>query len=225
MTAATTHITANIDAVRERIARACQRAGRPSDDVRLIGVSKTVPAEIVAEAVRAGLKDLGENRVQEGSAKHEELAAMGLHPRWHLIGHLQTNKVRSAIEHFSSIHSVDSERLLDAIASRTSEPMAVFIEVNVSGEATKEGVDPADLPPLLEHARGLPTIDVRGLMTVAPLDAAEAELRTHFASLRTLANRHNLQGLSMGMTNDFAIAIEEGATHVRVGRAIFGERR
>lgn len=225
MTAATsTDVAANLEAVRERMALACVRAGRPEDAVTLIGVSKTVEPERVIAAVHAGLSDLGENRVQEGAAKQTTLAGLGLHPRWHLIGHLQTNKVRAALEHFSSIHSVDSVRLLDAIASRAPERVEIFIEVNVSGEATKEGIPPGKLPRLLEHAHGLDQLDVRGLMTVAPLGATGRDLHGHFAALRALAESHGLAGLSMGMTNDFEIAIAEGATHIRVGRAIFGER-
>jgi hypothetical protein len=226
MTAATsTDIAANIQRVRELIASACARAGRREADVTLIGVTKTIEPDRVAVAVEAGLTDLGENRVQEGSAKQMTLAGLGHHPRWHLIGHLQTNKVRTALQHFASIHSIDSTRLLDAVGARAPEPFNVFIEVNVAGEATKEGVAPARLTGLLEHAAELEHLNVRGLMTVPPLAAEEGQLRGYFATLRELAEMHSLKGLSMGMTNDFELAIEEGATHVRVGRAIFGDRQ
>jgi pyridoxal phosphate enzyme (YggS family) len=223
-TGVTTDVAANIEAVRERIASACARAGRSERDVTLIGVTKTIEPERVLAAVDAGLADLGENRVQEGSAKQTTLAGLGRHPTWHLIGHLQTNKARAAVEHFATIHSVDSTRLLDAIGSRAPEPYPIFIEVNVSGEASKEGITSAELAPLLEHAGEWEHLRVLGLMTVAPLNGSETELHRHFGDLRQLAETHNLQRLSMGMTNDFEIAIEEGATHVRVGRAIFGER-
>jgi hypothetical protein len=225
VTAATNlSIAANIEAIRERMDRACQRAGRAPADITLIGVSKTIEPERVAAAVEAGISELGENRVQEGTAKKAALAEMGLHPHWHLIGHLQTNKARAALEAFTTIHSIDSTKLLDAIATRALERIEVFIEVNVSGEATKEGIAPSELTAIVEHASALDHIVVRGLMTVAPLGATDGELHGHFAALRNLADRHRLSSLSMGMTNDFEIAIEEGATHIRVGRAIFGER-
>ena len=223
---ATTHpsITENIKAVRDRVAAACERVRRPPSSVTLIGVSKTVEPEHVVAALEAGLTDLGENRVQEGAAKQTTLATLGFHPTWHLIGHLQTNKVRTALEHFACIHSVDSVRLLDSLESRAPRVIDLFIEVNVAGEETKTGIAPGELPRLLEHASPLKQLNIRGLMTIAPLTASDRDLHAHFAALRELAERYQLRDLSMGMTNDFEIAIEEGATHVRVGRAIFGER-
>lgn len=217
-------IDGRILAVRERIAQACERRGRDPAGVTLIAVSKTWGASAVEAAWHAGIRDFGENRVQEGVAKSEELIARGVRPTWHLIGHLQTNKVRAAVPSFGILHAVDSERLLQAIAAVAEEPIPVFIEVNVAGEATKFGVTPADARSLVRDARGLPGIRLLGLMTVAPAVADPEAVRPVFGRLRDIAKAEGLQHLSMGMTGDFEIAIEEGATHVRVGRAIFGER-
>jgi pyridoxal phosphate enzyme (YggS family) len=208
-----------LEDVRGRISRAAKRSGRSPEAVTLIAVSKTHPASAIAEALKAGLRDFGENRVQEGVAKSAELRpTLGPRPselgtyRWHLIGHLQTNKVRAALQTFAILHAVDSERLLQAISPAATKPTPVMIEVNVAAEPSKYGIAPAHLPVLLERARELPNIEVRGLMTVAPL-VSEAE-----------QEEHRLAELSMGMTNDYEVAIEEGATHVRIGRALFGER-
>jgi pyridoxal phosphate enzyme (YggS family) len=221
-------LAARVSAVRERIARACERAGRSPSDVTLIAVTKTHPAETVKDALGAGLTDFGENRVQEGVAKiaavRELLPPGAAHPTWHLIGHLQTNKVRAALGAFAILHSVDSERLLRAISGAAQSSVQVFLEVNVAAEPQKYGTDRASLAALVELVRGLPNIELRGLMTVAP-HVDEPELtRPVFRALRELAADHGLAELSMGMTNDFEVAIEEGATHVRVGRALFGER-
>jgi len=220
-----------LEDVRGRMARAAKRSGRSPEAVTLIAVSKTHPAKVVAEAVAAGLTDFGENRVQEGVAKASDLAltlgptapVLGTY-RWHLIGHLQTNKVRAALQTFAILHAVDSERLLQAISAAATKPTPVMIEVNVAAEPSKYGIAPAHLPVLLERARELPNIEVRGLMTVAPLVSEAEQARGVFAELRKLAEEHRLAELSMGMTNDYEVAIEEGATHVRIGRALFGER-
>jgi pyridoxal phosphate enzyme (YggS family) len=217
-------VAERLAAVREQIAGACRAAGRSPSEITLVGVSKTFPAEAVAEAVRAGLADLGENRVQEGVPKAEALAEMGLTPTWHLVGHLQTNKVRKALEHFHVFHSVDSERLVAAIGKAATHPIRVFLQVNVAGEDTKSGVAPSDLARLVDAARNTPNVEVQGLMTIAPIVQDPEEARPVFAELRRLAERHGLTQLSMGMSHDFAAAIAEGATHVRIGRAIFGER-
>jgi len=214
-----------LEAVRERIAAAEARAGRPPGSVTLVGASKGQPAERVVEAWRAGLRDFGENRVQEAAEKIPAVdAASGPGPQWHLIGHLQTNKARAAAQCFAILHGVDSVRLLDALA-QSARAIRVFIQVNVAGEATKHGVSPEGLPEVLEHASQLPSITVEGLMTMAPLGDRPEDARPVFRGLRKLAETHGLAGLSMGMTNDFEVAIEEGATHVRIGRAIFGERQ
>jgi PLP dependent protein len=210
--------------VRSRIERACARIGRNPGDVTLIGASKTFPAESILAAFQEGLRDFGENRVQEGSAKAAELAAKGIEPTWHMVGHLQTNKVRAALGAFAILHAVDSERLLEAVSAAAAAPVPVFIEVNVAGEATKFGVAPAELTGLLRRARELPHVAVEGLMTVPPLVGDPEDARPVFRALWELADEHGLAGLSMGMSDDFEVAIEEGATHIRVGRAIFGER-
>lgn len=214
-----------VSAVRERVRIACERAGRNPASVTLVAVTKTRPASAVAEAWAAGIRNFGENRVQEGAAKAEEAAALGIAPTWHLIGHLQTNKVRPALRAFDILHAVDSERLLRAIAAAADSPVRMMIEVNVSQEPSKYGVAPAELPGLLACAGALPGIRVEGLMTVAPAAPDPEASRPFFRALRELAIGHGLPALSMGMTGDFEIAIEEGATHIRVGRAIFGERQ
>lgn len=214
--------TERVAAVRNRIALAADRAGRAPEAVMLIAVSKTWPAAAVRDVLATGVADFGENRVQEGVAKAEELDGEAI--RWHLIGHLQTNKARAALGTFAILHAVDSERLLRAIAAAASAPARIMIEVNVAEEPSKFGVTPPEVASLLKVAAALPQIDVRGLMTVAPhVDDAEL-VRPVFRGLRELAEANGLRELSMGMTNDYEVAIEEGATFVRVGRAIFGER-
>ena len=222
-------IIERISAVRERMASACARAGRAPEDVTLIAVSKTWPAESVLAGAAAGLTDFGENRVQEAIAKMGDYSGLQESarlpaPAWHLIGHLQTNKVRAAVGRFAILHAIDSERLLRAIDSLANAPQRVMIEVNIAAEPTKFGVSPADVPWLVEVAASLRNIKVEGLMTVAPISSNPEASRPHFRALRALAAAHGLPSLSMGMTGDFEVAVEEGATHIRVGRAIFGER-
>jgi pyridoxal phosphate enzyme (YggS family) len=229
-TASVPTISTNLATVRGRIERACARAGRSPADVTLIAVTKTWPAETVLAAMEAGLTDFGENRVQEGVAKAAEvaLAARDSHlaaPGWHLIGHLQTNKVRAALGTFAILHAVDSERLLRTLDGNATNPVPLMIEVNVAAEPTKYGILPEQLPGVLDMARGLTNVQVTGLMTVAPRVAEPEAVRPVFRALRELAERHGLRHLSMGMTEDFETAIEEGATHIRVGRALFGERQ
>lgn len=221
---ATTSIDERLERVRERVARACQRAGRPEGSVTIVGVSKSQPVEVIASAWAAGLRDFGENRVQEAEAKIRALAGQGITPAWHLVGHLQANKVRAALDLFELIHSVDTERLLRRIDRLASAPVGVLVQVNVSGETTKFGIRPAELPMILDAADELQHVHVRGLMAIAPVAADPEDVRPVFRTLRDLADRHHLRTLSMGMTDDFEVAIEEGATHVRIGRAIFGER-
>jgi len=227
-------VAANLAAVRARIAEACARAGRDPTSVTLVAVSKGHPAALARTAVEAGCLDLGENRAQELLPKVAE--AWSPAPRWHFIGHLQRNKVRDVLPHIAVLHSLDSEALAREIERRTAEgfrphhgrdaatPLPCYLEVNVAGEAQKQGVAPGALPSLLRAARACPAIEVRGLMTVAP-HAGDAEaVRPVFRALRELARAHGLDGLSMGMTEDYPVAVEEGATVVRVGRAIFGAR-
>lgn len=211
-----------------RIARACERAGRDPESVTMIAVTKTHDAATVVEALHAGFTQFGENRVQEGLAKME--AARQLDPlamkqaEFHLIGHLQTNKARAAANAFTMIHSVDSERLMEALDGTPGRKVRCMIEVNIAGEESKFGISPEALLPLLALARTLPNIQIEGLMTVAPNVADPEQVRPVFRKLAELAREHDLGALSMGMTSDYEVAIEEGATHVRIGRAIFGER-
>ncbi len=218
------HIAMNIAAVRARIAAAAARVGRDPAGVRLVGVSKTFPAEAVAAAVRAGLTDIGENRVQEAMAKRAALDAAGLRPVWHLVGHLQTNKVKPALQIFDILHSIDSLRLAEALNRHATQPVDVLIEVNVAGEATKFGFAPDEVAEAVRHLQRLEHLRVRGLMTVAPQVADPEQVRPVFRALRALRDATGLAELSMGMTDDFEVAVEEGATMVRIGRAIFGPR-
>lgn len=215
-------IAVRLAQVRGRITAACERSGRSSEEVTLIAVSKGFSADAVREAAAAGLTDIGENRVQEAADKRPELANVS-GVTWHMIGHLQTNKVRAALGLFDVIHSVDSLRLAEAISNRALSEVPVFLEVNVSQEPTKTGFTIDEVSDAYSAAR-LPHLDIRGLMTIAPLTARSEDVRPIFRDLRQTAHGLGLRQLSMGMTNDYEVAIEEGATHVRIGRAIFGER-
>lgn len=217
-------IAENLAAVSHRIHRAAERAGRSPEEVTLIAVAKTFPVETVREALRAGVRHVGENRVQEAVPKAAALAGDPLRPVWHMVGHLQTNKAKTAVQTFDIIHSVDSLRLARAISRHADRPVPVLLEVNVAGEATKFGVAPEEAGRLAREIERLPGLELRGLMTVAPPAADPEEVRPVFRRLRELRDALGLRELSMGMTDDFEVAIEEGATMVRIGRAIFGER-
>lgn len=223
----TTKLAQRLAEVQERIDAACARADRDPAAVQLVGVSKTHGLDAVREALDAGLVDLGENRAQELVPKAEDAAATGLSPRWHFIGHLQRNKVRQVLPHVAVLHSLDTEHLLAEIERRaeSAHRLDCYIEVNVGGEEQKHGVAPAALAPLLAAAARSEVVSLRGLMTVAPQTDDAETVRPVFRELATLAAAHGLEGLSMGMTDDFEVAIEEGATVVRVGRAIFGPRQ
>ena len=212
-------IAAAIAEVRARIDAATRRAGRATGSVTLVGASKTVSAERIALALDAGLQDLGENRAQELLAKAPLLAAHANPPRWHLLGQLQRNKVAALAPLVSLWHTVDRLPLGEAIARR-APGARVLVEVNLGDEPQKGGCAPAEVRPLVEHLRAL-GLAVDGLMTVPP---QTGEPRRWFATLRELAVAEGLEELSMGMTEDYEAAIEEGATLVRVGRGIFGER-
>ena len=221
---AETTIKTNIEQVQERIARACQRAGRSPEEVTLVAITKTIEPSAIAAAFRLGIKHFGENRVQEAAPKIKELSSLEPRPTWHMVGHLQTNKAKVAIEIFDIVQSVDSVRLAEVLSRRTEKTLPILLEVNVSGEASKSGLSIGELPPALEMISGLPNLEIKGLMTVAPLVADAGQVRPVFSRLRSLRDSLGLEHLSMGMTDDFEVAIEEGATMVRVGRAIFGER-
>ena len=215
-------IAERLAAVRAEIAQICERADRDPREVRLIAVSKTHPPETIREALAAGQIEFGENRVQEGLAKLDELADS--EARIHLIGHLQRNKARFA-GRFASVQSIDSVRLAEAVARQLDAPLDALLEVNVAGEASKQGFDPAELESAFAQIAALPQLRVRGLMTIAPLVADAEQARPVFRRLRELRDALGLPELSMGMSNDYAVAIEEGATIVRIGRAVFGERK
>jgi PLP dependent protein len=223
-------IQANLHAVRECIAAAAVRSGRAASAVTLVGVTKYVDTALARLLVEAGLKDLGESRPQELWTKAEALA--DVQPIWHLIGHLQRNKVKRTLPITSLIHSADSLRLLDEISREAvalNVPADVLLEVNISGDATKNGFAPDEIEPLLSQIAALPLVQVRGLMTMASREGDESRARREFAALRELRDRLAancppnivLRELSMGMSGDYEIAIEEGATIVRVGSALF----
>lgn len=211
--------------VRERIERACAKAGRSPSEVTLVAVSKVHPADAVREAYAAGQRVFGENYVQELADKSGALADLE-DLRWHFIGHLQRNKVREVVRAGAWVETVDSERLAAELDKRAPDgkPVPILLQVNVAGEAQKSGCSPEELPRLIERARALPHLELRGLMTIPPLGEVPEASRPHFARLRELAAPHGLRELSMGMSADLEVAIEEGATIVRVGTAIFGAR-
>jgi pyridoxal phosphate enzyme (YggS family) len=214
---------------RRRVAVAAQRVGRDPADVTLVAVTKTFTAETVIDAVLAGLTDIGENRIQEAVPKITAVNQWAARerrqpPTWHLVGHLQRNKLRDALEHFAILHSLDSVRLAEALDQRAQRTLDVYVEVNVGGEESKQGFAPEDVSKALAAVSRLSHVNPIGLMTVAPL-AEDEVVRKVFRSLRELAQANGLKELSMGMSNDFEIAIEEGATCVRLGRVLFGERK
>jgi hypothetical protein len=229
-------IAENVDRVRARIEAAARRAGRGLDDITLMAVSKTFPPSAVREAYAAGLRVFGENRVQEFAGKAAALAGL-VDAKWHMIGHLQTNKASRAAELFSGVDSVDSLRLaerLNSAATELGKRLTVLLEVNVGGEAAKAGVAPGseELDGMLQAAARLEAIEIRGLMTVPPFTDDPQETRPYFQKLRELRDEiaaRRLPGvrmevLSMGMSHDFEVAIAAGSTCVRVGTGIFGER-
>lgn len=214
----------NRDTVEARIEAAAARAGRPRDQIRLLAVSKVFSAAAIREAHRLGLRDFGENYVQEFEAKHADLAGLEA-ARYHFIGHLQSNKAKRAAELFHSIHTVDSEKLARRLDASAPHPLEAMIEVKLSEEGEKSGVAPEELPRLIDAMRGCARLRLTGLMTMPPW-SEDAELsRPYFRRLRELAARHGLAELSMGMSHDLEVAIEEGATWVRVGTALFGRRK
>ena len=217
-------VAGNVARVQERIARAAMRAGRAPEEVLLVGVSKSVDVERIRRALAAGLPALGENRVQEA---REKIGALGRPVPWHMVGHLQTNKARAAVLLFDLIHSVDRLELareLDRRAAAVGKGAEVLVQVNLAGEATKGGFAPDALKSALEALAGLSAIRVRGLMTIPPPVEHGEQARGWFRRLRELRDEAGLQHLSMGMSDDFEVAVEEGATMVRVGTAIFGPR-
>jgi pyridoxal phosphate enzyme (YggS family) len=226
----TDSIAARLRQVSARVEAAAGRAGRAPEDVVVVAVSKTWPADVCLEAIEAGAAVLGENRAQEFREKY---AVLKQRAEWHFVGHLQTNKVRHVVGAARLIHSVDRYALAEAIDKRARSlgmVQDVLVEVNVSGEASKQGVEPARAESLAAEIAGLPGVAVRGLMTMPPLTPDPQDSRPYFKELSVLrdtieARVREVKELSMGMTRDFEIAIEEGATIVRIGEAIFGARR
>jgi len=213
--------------VTDRLRAAERRAGRPEGSVTLCAVSKTFPAEAVVEAVAAGATDIGENRVQEAETKRPAAEALGARARWHLIGHLQSNKARRAVELFDVIQTVDSialARRLDRVAGEAGRRPDVLVQVDLGNEPTKTGAVESDLPTLVEALRASANLRLAGLMTIPPFFDDPEDARPFFRRLREVAELHALSELSMGMSHDFEVAVEEGATIVRVGTAIFGSR-
>ena len=228
-----TSIKGNVAQVRERIAAACLRCGRGPDGVKLLAISKTFPPESIRAAYEAGLRDFGENRVQEAAAKRPALSDLSI--TWHLVGHLQSNKAKDARELFHWVHSVDSLRLAQKLDQATVSGwsrLPVLLEVNLGGEEGKAGVGESEVIPLAEQISQLATLEVRGLMVIPPFSDDPEQARSYFRRLRELAQvidsrniaNVSMQELSMGMSHDFEVAIEEGATIIRVGTAIFGAR-
>ena len=217
-------IRAGLMRVRERVAAAAERAGRRAEDVLLVAVSKTVEVERIKLAIDAGVAALGENRVQEAKAK---VAVLGRPVPWHLIGHLQSNKVKDALAIFDVIQSIDGPdiaRECERRAAAAGRSVEVLLEVNVGNEASKGGFAPDALATALDTIAGMTHLKVRGLMAIPPIVERAEDSRPAFRALRALAERHRLGDVSMGMSGDFEVAIEEGATIVRVGTAIFGPR-
>jgi len=215
--------------VQDRIRAAASRVGRDASSVTLVAVSKAIPLPVIREGVEAGITILGENRVQEA---RDKIALLPHVARWHLVGHLQTNKAKLAIQLFELIHSLDSLRLaqiLDRLGRELAKPARCLVEVNLGGEESKSGITEDGVRPLLEGAAGLRHLRIQGLMAIPPFLPDPEQIRPYFRRLRTLRDKLRDEGfaldeLSMGMTHDFEVAIEEGATLVRIGTAIFGPR-
>ncbi|MCI9386363.1 MAG: YggS family pyridoxal phosphate-dependent enzyme [Lachnospiraceae bacterium] len=226
-------IKENIQAVKETIARACEKSGRKAEDVTLIAVSKTKPVEMLMEAYACGCRDFGENKVQELLDKYE---VMPKDIRWHMIGHLQRNKVKYIVDKVWMIHSVDSLRLAEEISKEATKKnicVNILIEVNVANEETKFGITCEEVRQLVQDVAKLPNICIKGLMTIAPFVQDAEENRIYFSKLKKLAvdimeeniDNITMENLSMGMTGDYGVAVSEGATYVRVGTGIFGVRQ
>jgi pyridoxal phosphate enzyme (YggS family) len=227
------NISDNINTIKQRIVSAAVKCGRDPDSIKLLAVTKTIPTEYIIKAIDAGITMLGENYVQEAK---EKITVLGQGAQWHMIGHLQTNKAKYAVNLFDYIHSVDRLELaqeLDKRAGLINRKINILIEVNVSGEKTKNGIPATTAIDLIKVTSKLENLSVRGLMTMAPYSNDPENARPYFCALRNLRDnisRQQISGitmeeLSMGMTDDFEVAIEEGATIIRIGRAIFGERK
>ena len=218
-------IQANLQELHRRIHRACERSRRSPGDVRLVAVTKGQPAATIRAAFDCGIRDFGENRVQEAQEKLKELADLRPHITWHMVGHIQTNKAKLAAHLFDIIHSVDSVKLAQVLHRQAPETLPVLIQVNVSREDTKNGFEVEEVASAIAEIGKLPNLEITGLMTIAPIADDPEDVRPVFRQLREMRDSLGLEHLSMGMTNDFEVAIEEGATMIRIGRAIFTGRR
>jgi len=218
-------IEANIRKVRRRISAACEQSRRSPEEITLVAVTKGFEPAAIRAAFDFGIRDFGENRVQEAEGKITQLSDLRQSITWHMVGHLQSNKAKVAVKLFDIIHSVDSIRLADILNRLVKKPLPILLEVNVSGESTKAGFPPAEVGAAVKEIRQLPNLEVLGLMTVAPVVSDPEDVRPVFRRLRQLRDLLGLKHLSMGMTDDFEVAIEEGSTMLRIGRAIFGNRR
>lgn len=225
-------IAENIKYVLQQVRAAAERANRNPSDITLVAVTKTVPVDKIEQAVKEGYRVLGENRVQELIEKYPALPGV----EWHLIGHLQSNKVKYIVDKVALVHSLDSVSLAEEISKRMTrlgKAMNVLVQVNIADESTKFGIHPAETEQFIDKIRSLPGIKVQGLMTIGPYAAGDREIRQVFRNLRLLAEKLkaigfpevNMKHLSMGMSNDYRIAVEEGATLIRVGSTIFGQRQ
>jgi pyridoxal phosphate enzyme (YggS family) len=215
-------VRSNYFRILDRIHHAAARSGRDAATIRLIAVTKTVSPDIIRQAAESGIKHVGENRLQEALSKKQALADLPL--TWHFIGHLQTNKAKKAAAHFDWIQSVDRVELAAKLQETASKQLPVLVEVKLHEEPNKSGVDEETLPDLVENIRRNARLELRGLMAIPPFSDAAEDSRPYFRRLRELAEQFGLSELSMGMSHDFEVAIDEGATMVRIGTALFGER-
>ena len=214
----------NVEILRGRIEKACRKGRRDVSEVKLIAVAKNFDSRVIRTALDCGLRDFGENRVQEAVGKYSELADVRRQITLHYIGHLQSNKAGDALQAVDIIHSIDTVRLAELLSGKAGRPVPVFLQVNLAGEQTKYGFSREGLDQAIESISALPNITILGLMTIAPVCSDAEEARPVFAALRGLNSACGFKELSMGMTDDFEVAVEEGATMIRIGRAIFGER-
>ncbi len=212
-----------LDLVESRIESAVRAAGRTREEITLLAVTKKFPAEVLREAYGLGLRDFGENYVQEFAEKYPALGSMN-HARFHLIGHLQSNKAKVAADLFQAIQTVDSAKLAKRLDQAATHPLDIMLEVKLSTEEAKFGAAPEELETLIGEVRQCPNLHLRGLMTMPPWSDDPERTRPYFQRLRELAVKHGLHDLSMGMSHDLEAAIEEGATHIRIGTALFGPR-
>jgi pyridoxal phosphate enzyme (YggS family) len=221
----TVDLESNIRDVQKRIVLACERSHRSPGEITLVSITKGFETPVIKAAFDLGIKNFGENRVQEAEGKIEQLTGLRQSITWHMVGHLQSNKARLAVDLFDIIHGVDSVKLATILNGLARKQLPVLLEVNISGESTKEGFSVGEISAAVKEIKQLANLKLLGLMTVAPWVSEPEEVRPVFRKLRELRDALGLEHLSMGMTDDFEVAIEEGATMIRIGRAIFGDRR